>query len=151
MHRIQRHEYVGQPGELVRVATITHGGGRVRLTLDGQDLGNVRTFSLSNAGAPDRNLHIDLAGPLGASCGVGISVVDGGSDGDFLLCQAFNPLPSSDYTFKVAAAASVTAFGVLKGSAAAARNAAKPEAKARRKGKRSGRKNVPNRAKKGGR
>lgn len=150
MHRIQRHEYVGQPGESVRVTTITHGGGRVRLTLDGQDLGSVRTFPLSNAGAPDRNLKIELAGPLGASCGVGIAVVDSGTDGDFLLCQAVNPMPSSDYTFKVAASASVTAFGVLKGSAAAARSAAKAGAKGKRKSKKSRGKNAPKRAKKGG-
>ena len=144
MHRIQRHEYVGQPGELVRVATITQGGGRVRLTLDGQDIGNVRSFSLPNAPAPDRHLRIDLAGPLNASCGVGISTVDGGSDGDFLLCQAFNPLPSSDYTFKVASLASVAAFGALKGIALPA--AVKKAKKATRKAPK-----MKAKAKKGGR
>lgn len=144
MHRIQRHEYVGQPGELVRIATITQGGGRVRLTVDGQDIGNVRSFSLPNAPAPDRHLRIDLAGPLNASCGVGISTVDGGTDGDFLLCQAFNPLPSSDYTFKVASLASVAAFGALKGIAP--RPAGKKVKKAPRKSTRA-----RSKAKKGGR
>jgi len=76
--------------------------------------------------------------------------VDGSTDGDFLLCQAFNPLPASDYTFKVAAAASVAAFGVLKGSAVAARSAAKSGAKGRKKGKKLRRKKAPKHAKKGG-
>ena len=129
MHKIQRHEYIGQPGELVRVATVTHNGGRVRVSLDGEDVGNVRTFSLPSAPGEDRHLHIDLAGPLGASCGIGISVVDGGTDGDFLLCQALNPVPFSDYTFKVAAAESVAAFGALIGIAPQAAGAER-EAKA---------------------
>ena len=131
MHKIQRREYVGQPGEVVRVETAIQNGGRVRVELDGQDLGNVRTFSLPNAPAPDRNLRINLAGPLNASCGVGISTVDGGTDPDFLLCQAFNPAPSSAYVFKVAPASSVAAFGAIKGLAPA--RAAKRARKATRK------------------
>lgn len=120
MHRIKRNTYVGQPGELVQVTTITHNGGRVRLLLDGNDLGNTRRFSLPRGAGAQRDLRIDLAGPVGASCGIGIAPVDGGTDGDFLLCQPFNPQPGSDYSFQVAGEASVVAFGSLKATSARA-------------------------------
>jgi hypothetical protein len=145
VHKTQRHEYLGQPGELVRLATVTHNGGRVRVTLDGEDLGDVRTFSLPSEPGRDRHLHIDLAGPLGASCGIGISVVDGGTDGDFLLCQPLNPTPFSDYAFNVASEESVAAFGALVGIAPRAverkakakkRKSTKPGAKKSKKAKR---------------
>jgi hypothetical protein len=115
VHRIKMNTYLGQPGEAVQVTTATHGGGRVRVALDGQDLGATRTFTLPDTPGEQAAVHIDLAGPLGASCGVGISPVDGGTDGDFLLCQAFNPMPAGDYSFQVGSAAGVKAFGALRG------------------------------------
>lgn len=127
MHRITRNTYVGTPGEVVQVATIVHAGGQIVLTLDGQNLGTSRVFSLPAAAGQQRHLHIDLAGPIGASCAVGISTVDGGTDGDLLLCQPLNPQPAGDYSFSVAVPAAVTAFGALKGIAPAAAPApAKP-------------------------
>jgi hypothetical protein len=115
MHRIMRNTYVGAPGEAAQVATIVHAGGQIRLLLDGQDLGNNRVFSLPGVLGQQRHLHIDLAGPIGASCAVGISTVDGGTDGDLLLCQPLNPQPAGDYFFQVAAPAAVNAFAALRG------------------------------------
>ena len=61
-----------------------------------------------------RTLEIGLFGPTGASCVVGISVVDGGSDADFLICQTQTPAPAHTYTFSVPPAASLTAFAGVK-------------------------------------
>jgi hypothetical protein len=55
-------------------------------------------------------LQITLFGPDGATCVVGISTVDGGADGDLLICQAVNPPPSHFYSFTVAPASAMTAF-----------------------------------------
>ena len=131
MHRLQSRTYVGQPGETVSVNTTLSGGGQVSVTVGGQPLVGGQFRLPGTPGAAVR-MQIALAGPQGASCVVTTSVVDGGSDTDFLLCSVFNPAPVNFYDFSVAAAAAVTSLAAAKGVPVAAvtrRPAAKPAPK----------------------
>jgi hypothetical protein len=115
MHRVDSRTYVGQPSETVTLTTTLGGGGQVSVIVNGQDIGAVRRFPLP-AGAGDRlKFQIALLGPLGSTCVVGISPVDGSIDGDFLMCQAHNPAPVSFYTCSVAAMPALTALARAKG------------------------------------
>jgi hypothetical protein len=134
MHRLQSRTYVGEPGEKVSVSTRVDGGGLVSIIVGGQSVSTAQFQLPATPGATSR-MDIALAGPQGATCVVGISVVDGGSDPDFLMCSTFNPAPVNQYDFSVASVAAVVAFGAAKaGLATAAPRAAAP-AKARRPAK----------------
>ena len=138
MHRISLRTYVGQPNEVVSLSTDPDAGGQVSATLDGRPIPPNSQFQLSASPGSQSSLQVSLVGPLGASCVVGLSVVDGSSDGDFLLCQTHNPAPVHFYNIGVAAATAVARFGTTKGvkgaKGVAAPRAAKPRGKARRKG-----------------
>jgi hypothetical protein len=139
MHRVDSRTYVGQPNEIVTLTTQVSGGGQVSVIVNGHDIGAARRFPLPlNAG--DRvKFQVALMGPLGASCVVTISTVDGGSDGDFLMCQTHNPAPVNFYSCSVAAGPALQALAVVKGQ--------QPEPQPKKKGKK---KSAKAGAKKGG-
>jgi hypothetical protein len=110
MHRLDSRSYVGKPDEMVTVTTQLDGGGSVSVTVHGQDLGTGGQFSLPSTPGERLKMQVALAGPLGASCVVTIAEVDGGSDTDFLICQAHDPAPVHFYNFSVAASAAVAKF-----------------------------------------
>ena len=126
MHRLESRTYIGEPNETVTLTTQVDGGGQVSVMVDGQDLGNGRQCSLPSNPGDRVKLQIALVGPLAASCVVAISVVDGGSDGDFLMCQAHDPAPVHFYTVAVAAIAAIAKFADVIG--------ASPPPKARKRG-----------------
>jgi hypothetical protein len=116
MHRLNINTYAGEPGETVTLTTRVEGGGAVTVRVDGQDIGVARQFHLKPNTGDQTQMRITLFGATGESCVVGISTVDGGSDGDFLLCQAHDPAPVHFYTFIVATATSLTALRAVKGA-----------------------------------
>lgn len=130
MHRVDSRTYVGQPNEVATFTTQVAGGGQVGVIVNGQDVGAARQFPLPPTAGSRVKFQVALMGPLGATCVVTISTVDGGSDGDFLMCQAHNPAPVNFYTCSVAAAPSLTAL-------AAARRL-QPAPKAKKKAKKKG-------------
>jgi hypothetical protein len=104
MHRIDSRTYVGQPNETVTLTTQVSSGGQVSVIVDGRDIGAARRFSLPATDGDRVRFQIALGGPLGSTCVVTISPVDGGTDGDFLMCQAHNPAPVNVYWCSVAVA-----------------------------------------------
>jgi hypothetical protein len=119
MHELHSRSYIGEPNELVSVKTTVHEGGQAGITVGGQQLAGNQFRLPSTAGASVR-MQVALVGPQGASCVVEISVVDGKSAVDFLLCSAFNPAPVVFYDCSVAAAAAVGTFATAKNTAAVA-------------------------------
>jgi hypothetical protein len=117
MHRVDAGTYIGEPGEQTTLATELDGGGQVRVTLDNQDTGAARKFTLGANPGDRRTLRIALAGPLGATCVVTIAVVDGTTDGDFLICQPHDPAPVHTYTFDAAAKVAIAKFAIAVGAA----------------------------------
>jgi hypothetical protein len=125
MHKTDSRTYAAAPGETVTLSTTVGGGGQISVALDGQTISANGAFQLpAQAGAPS-TLQIALVGPAGASCVVGLAVVDGGTDGDLLLCQTHAPAPVHFYRFSVA---SQVAIGTL-----AATRAGKPANTGRRR------------------
>jgi hypothetical protein len=116
MHKVSGLFYIGQPNETVSLTTHLAAGGQTNVTLDGQPIPGNTQFQLPANQGSSRTLQIGLFGPTGASCVVGISVVDGGSDADFLICQTQTPAPAHTYTFSVPPAASLTAFAGIRAS-----------------------------------
>ena len=101
MHRIESRSYVGQSREIVTVTTRVTGGAQAAVIVDGVDMGQQADFQLPDHPGDRIKWQIGLMGPLGATCVVGIAVVDGSADGDFLICQAHNPAPVHFYTCSV--------------------------------------------------
>ena len=126
MHKVDSRTYIGQPNETVSLTTQLGGGGQISVVVDGQDLGGGRRFPLPPDPGDRVKLQIMLVGPLGATCVVSISTVDGASDGDFLMCQAHNPAPVNFYTCSVAQPSALTAFAKLKSRAGAKRKRSGP-------------------------
>lgn len=120
MHRLGAGTYLGELEETATLTTEVDGGGQVRVTLDGEDMVDAREFTLPSDPGDRSTLRIALAGPLGATCVVTIAVVDGITDGDFLICQAHEPAPVHTYTFDAAAKAVIAKFAIAIGAAAAA-------------------------------
>ena len=147
MHRLDAGTYLGEPGETVTLTTEVDGGGQVRVTLDGQDIGDTRQFTLPADPGDRSTLRIALAGPLGATCVVTIAVVDGTTDGDFLICQPHEPAPVHTYTFDAAAKAVIAKFAIAIGAA----TIAAPEAAATGKDKKDAKGKKGKTARKGGR
>lgn len=133
MHRVESRTYVGQPNEIVTLTTQVSGGGQVSVIVNGQDIGAARQFPLPGTAGDRVKFQVALMGPLGASCVVTISTVDGGSDGDFLMCQAHNPAPVNFYTCSVAAAMALRAFGVTRGLPPAPQPAPQPDTTGKKK------------------
>ena len=127
MHRLQPRTYVGQPGETVSISTKLDGGGQVGVSIDGQLVSNGQ-FQLPATAGASVAMDIALAGPQGATCVVGIAIVDGGSDPDFLMCTTNNPAPVHQYSLSVAPASAVLAFAAAKAEAKPAAAEAKPAA-----------------------
>lgn len=143
MHRLKDRTYVGSPGETVTISLTLENGGQARATLNGVPIPG-RTFPLPAAAGDGVRLEIQLTGPVGASCVVGIAEVDGGEDGDLLLCQPHDPSPVQFYDFSVASMAAVGRLAAMRGvrSSAAARalRAQPPQADSQRKARKSGKK-----------
>lgn len=133
MHRVDSRTYVGQPNENVTLTTNLAGGGQVSVMRDGQDIGAGGQFSLPPNGGDRVKLQVALTGPLGATCIVTIAMVDGATDGDFLMCQAHNPAPVNFYTCSVAAAPALNALAAAKGMMAAPRRHRAPGKKTTRR------------------
>ena len=110
MHRLDIGAYAGEPDEQVSLTTDVHGGGAVTVALDGQIIDPRRTFRFKSAAGEQSQLRITLFGTSGDSCVVGISPVDGGVDGDLLVCQPHDPAPVHLYRFIVVAPAAMTAL-----------------------------------------
>ena len=119
MHHVFGLSYVGRPTEAVSLTTQAAAGGQINVTLDGQPISGNAQFQLPSTAGSQSSMQIALFGPVGASCVVGIAEVDGGTDGDFLLCQAHDPAPVHFYTFSVASPAAVTTFAEVKAARAA--------------------------------
>ena len=117
MHRLGAGTYLGELEEAVTLTTDLDGGGQVRVTLDGEDMGDAREFTLPADSGERSTLQITLSGPLGATCVVTIAVVDGATDGDFLICQAHEPKPVHTYTFDAAAKVAIAKFAIAVGAA----------------------------------
>jgi len=115
MHRLGINNYVGQPGETVTLSTDVHGSGSVVVRVDGQDIGATRTFQLKSTAGAQTSLQIALFGATGDTCIVGVATVDGGTDGDLLMCQPHAPAPVHNYTFMVATAAAVASLAAVRG------------------------------------
>ena len=139
MHRLGAGTYLGELEETVTLTTELDGGGQVRVTLDGEDMVDEREFTLPADSGERSTLQITLSGPLGATCVVTIAVVDGATDGDFLICQGHEPKPVHTYTFDAAAKAVIAKFAVAVGAATVAAPAvaaaAAPKARKGAKGK----------------
>ena len=135
MHRLGAGTYLGELEETVTLTTELDGGGQVRVTLDGEDMADEREFTLPAESGERSTLQITLSGPLGATCVVTIAVVDGATDGDFLICQAHDPKPVHTYTFDAAAGAVIAKFAIAIGAATVAAPAAGPKDRKLAKGK----------------
>lgn len=102
MLRLDSGTYAGDPGETVTLTTRVAGSGSVSAMLDGTTIAANGTFSLKSNPGDQTDLRITLFGATGDSCAVGIAVVDGGTDGDLLVCQPHDPAPVHFFTFVVA-------------------------------------------------
>jgi hypothetical protein len=107
VHKIGINIYAGAPAEAAAYVTHVAGGGAVNVTVDGASTASAGGFPLKKNPGDQTELRITLFGANGDSCVVGVSVVDGGTDADLLVCQPHDPAPSHKYIFIVAAAASL--------------------------------------------
>lgn len=121
MHLLESRVYAGAPGETVTVTTAVEGGGAVTVFVDGQEVDQDPAFPIRGNAGDETHMRISLFGAVGESCVVTISEVDGGSDGDLLLCQTLDPAPSHLYRFIVA---SGSALRRLEGARSTQRGAA---------------------------
>jgi len=120
MHKLpSSNVYVGQPIELVSLSTNPDNGGQVTADLDGTPIAANSQFSLPGSPGAQSVLRVKLNGPIGASTDVGIAVVDGATDMDFLICQTHNPAPIHEYKFVVATATAVNRLGMARGAGGA--------------------------------
>jgi hypothetical protein len=134
MHKVNSRTYIGQPNEGVTVSTQPGSGGQVSVFVNGQNVGPNGQIALPSNPAGTATVHVALAGPIGATCVVTIAPVDGGTDGDFLMCLASDPAPVNFYTFSVAALSAVKALSVAKGLAGPAPSATRaPQRRAKKK------------------
>ena len=130
MHLLENRTYAGAPGETVTVETEVEGGGSVTVVIDGTEVEEDPVFVLKPNPGDETHMRVALFGAVGESCVVRISEVDGGSDGDLLLCQSLDPAPIHRYRFIVTPASAVAALR----RAARSRAAARPRAgRSRRK------------------
>jgi hypothetical protein len=142
MQRLESRTYLGQPNETVTVKTQASGGGVSNVILNNAPVGPTARFPLPPNPGDQLDFQVQLTGPLGASCVVSISEVDGGSDSDFLMCQAHNPVPVNTYRCSVGARIAVNGFAAAKALAPLAGPPKKAKKKATaaksKKGKKKG-------------
>jgi len=110
MRLLQPRTYAGQPHESVTVDTEVEGGGRITVLVDGVDVGEDPVFQLKSNPGDETQVRIALFGAVGESCVVQIREVNGGSDGDLLLCQISDPAPVHFYRFIVTAPRAIAAL-----------------------------------------
>jgi hypothetical protein len=110
MQLLENRTYAGAPGETVRVESDVEGGGAVTVVIDGIEVSEDPTFTLKATPGEETHMRIALFGAAGDACVVHISEVDGGSDGDLLLCQSLDPAPIHRYRFIVTPAAAVASL-----------------------------------------
>ena len=125
MQLLDTRTYAGVPGETVTVSTDVAGSGAVTVMIDGATVGEDPTFVFKANPGDETHMSIVLVGAVGDSCVVGISEVNGASDGDLLLCQSLDPAPIHRYRFIVVAAAAVAALERATQPVGAARLAAR--------------------------
>jgi hypothetical protein len=104
MHLIDNRTYVGRPGEEVTVTTSVNDGGQACVIVDGVNMGPQAKFKLPAEPGDLIRWQIALSGPRGATCVVVTTIVDDGSDTDFLMCQDHTPAPVHFYTASAAGA-----------------------------------------------
>jgi hypothetical protein len=140
MHLLQSRVYAGAPGETVTVTTDVEGGGAVTVFVDGREVEEDPSFTITGNPGDETHMRISLFGAVGESCVVTITEVDGGSDGDLLLCQTLDPAPSHLYRFIVTSATALATLGGARLSrrGGAAREAAPPK-RARKRATKRGR------------
>ena len=132
---LENRTYAGAPGETVNVETEVDGGGSVSVVIDGVEVDTDPTFMLKANPGDETHMRIALFGAVGESCVVRIRDVDGGADGDLLLCQSLDPAPIHRYRFIVTPANAVAALE----SVARSRGVRQATGGRRPKRKRSGR------------
>ena len=125
MRLLDTRTYAGVPGETVSVSTDVAGGGAVTVMIDGAPANEDPVFPLKANAGDETHMSIVLVGAVGESCVVGISEVNGASDGDLLLCQSLDPAPIHRYRFIVVAPAAVAALERAAQPVGAARLAAR--------------------------
>ena len=139
MHLLQSRVYAGAPGETVTVTTDVEGSGAVTAFVDGQQVEEDPTFTITGNPGDETHMRISLFGAVGESCVVSISAVDGGRDGDLLLCQTLDPAPSHLYRFIVtppSALAALESVRLSRQGGAAGRQTAPPTRGRKRAAKR---------------
>src|SRR5438034_11518221 len=99
MHRLENRIYAGSPGESVELTLTLRGSGSVLVALDEVDIAATRSFTLKQSPGDETRLSITLLGPAGETCVVAVATVDGGLDGDLLVCQPHDPAPTHFYRF----------------------------------------------------
>ena len=125
MQLLENRTYAGAPGETVTMETEIEGGGSVTVVIDGVEVEEDPTFTLKLNPGDETHVRIALFGAVGDSCVVRISEVDGGTDGDLLLCQILDPAPIHRYRFIVAPARAMAALRSVARSPGGAGGAAK--------------------------
>jgi hypothetical protein len=138
MQRFDSRTYVGKPNEMVTVTTQPSGGGQSSVILNGAPVGPSALFPLPATAGAQQIFQVALTGPLGATCVVSITVVDGGSDGDFLMCQGHNPAPVNTYSCSVAAVAVLDRLAQARGMQPETVPAARRLARAKKAAKKTG-------------
>lgn len=118
MHRIGSRTYVGQPGETVIVTTRASGEAQASVFVNEMDMGPNATFQLPSDPGSRAQWAVQLSGELGETCIVSIFTVDGGSDDDFLICQAHNPSPVHTYECAVAQVSAIREISRMRGAGA---------------------------------
>ena len=118
MHRLENRVYAVDPGETVRFGTRPNGSAAVRVQVDGVEASENGSFIVSGTPGDQSQLTISLFGAPGTTCVVGIADVDGGTDGDMLVCQSHDPAPVHFYRFIVVQPHAMATMNALLGGAA---------------------------------
>jgi hypothetical protein len=115
MHRLENRVFAAEPNEAVIYETDPDGGA-VRVQIDGVEAEHNGTFALSPTPGDQRQLTVTLFGESGTTCFVGIRTVDGGVDGDLLVCQPHDPAPVHFYRFIVVPPKALATISALTGT-----------------------------------
>lgn len=115
MHRLENRVYAADPNEPVRYGTRPDGSAAVRVQVDGVDVAENGSFTVSGTPGDQRQLTVSLFGESGTTCVVGLADVDGGIDGDMLVCQPHDPAPVHFYRFIVVQSGAMATLNALLG------------------------------------
>jgi hypothetical protein len=114
MHRLENRIYAGGSGESVTLTLTVRQSGTLVVALDEVDIGANRSFALKPNPGDETRMSITLFGPAGETCVVSVATVDGGRDGDLLVCQPHDPAPTHFYRFIVADPGTLAALGLTR-------------------------------------